>query len=156
MRYFTVALALYLLLSVASAVGAQTPEPTPAPWQGDLDDAITDIDSLGDSDTLSTDGNQIYDSDGQPMLPDFASESFATAFSYIKYIFVGDSRALFGPFAPIYRHIRIAFVLALPWMVFYFVKVAVVTGIKLALFIIRFALRVANAAANFADLFVPG
>ncbi|MEO0565107.1 MAG: hypothetical protein AAF125_23570, partial [Chloroflexota bacterium] len=65
---------------------------------------------------ITTDGRQIFDENGNPLLPDFASAEMITMIGYMKWVMSsGATRATFGPFALIVQHARIFLSLTLAW-----------------------------------------
>lgn len=64
-------------------------------------------------------GQILYDN--FPMLPRIDSAEIVELFSYMKYFLdFSNAQAIFGPFAPIVNHIKIALLLALAWFAIYF------------------------------------
>ncbi len=120
-----------LSLSLLFQVPTFTPEPigpTPTPtvnpteqsWLDRAGDIQSTVEAYVEEPPLSTDGTQLYDRDGNPLLPDFSSPEMLTMFGYIKWtIDPANTRAVFGPFAPIINHLRIIFVLSIAWFGFY-------------------------------------
>ena len=122
------------ILSLLFQVNTPTPEPNTADGIMDQIDKISaTAQALQDNLTFTTDGEQVYDADGKPLLPGYASPAMITTISHAKWMLdSSNTAAVFGPFAPIVNHIRIFFTLALTFFTVYFT----IRLIKLAL---RFA-----------------
>src|SRR6056297_2388597 len=124
-------IAFILSLSLLFQVPTFTPEPagpTPTPTVNPTEQSFLDeaqdiqstVEAFAQNPPLTTDGTQIYDRDGNPLLPDFQSANMLLAMCYMKWTLdPANTRAIFGPFAPIINHLRIAFVLSIAWFAFY-------------------------------------
>ncbi|MEO1440944.1 MAG: hypothetical protein AAFV33_11105 [Chloroflexota bacterium] len=100
------------------------PTATPVPEVEDVgnraEQIVATIDAFRNDPPLYTDGEQIYNRDGQPLLPALDTPELTQAFGYAKWVLdINNTRAIFGPFAPIVNHVRIFFTLVLAWFVFY-------------------------------------
>jgi hypothetical protein len=114
-------------------------EPTIQAVEDELQDYLGQVDDQQDNVILSTDGEQIFDENNNPMLPEFMSPAMLTTLSYMKFLLDSSmARAVFGPFAPIVNHIRLFVLLAFAWAVVYFAVSAIKLLIQLVLFLIRY------------------
>lgn len=122
-RNIVVSLAVCLvLILMVLPVGAQTNTPTPtptgtplAPEQNAFDYMATAAARLTETELTVSDG-QIY-RNGEALLPEF---DFQPVFGYVKWVFIGDMRRLFGVFAPVVSHFRVLLILAVMWIPFYY------------------------------------
>ena len=106
----------------------QVNTPTPVPMTeaddilGQVSDMSATAQAMESSQPITTDGSQIYDSNGVPLLPNSNSTAMINTVSYAKFVLDASSaQAIFGPFSPIITHIKIFFTLSLVWFSGYFV-----------------------------------
>ena len=124
-----------MILLLLFSILAQVPTPTPGV---DVGGYVATAQALTQELPITTDGEQIYDTKGSPLLPDVRSSTFITAIGYIKYALSGTgASALFGPFAPISLAFRNALFLAFLWFAFYWIFRMAVFMIKFGIFAIR-------------------
>lgn len=106
---------------------------------GDWGEYIEEAETLQDNETLSAGDNQIFTETGAPLLPALNSPEIITTLGYMKFVLDSQfSQQVFGVFAPIVQHVRIAFALVIAWLTFYGLQQLISILIRLVLFVIRF------------------
>lgn len=118
-----------IFLVTAVAVLAQDPTPTPlvtpnptqSLFENEAETYRPTAEALQSAPGITTDGQQVYDQFGNPLLPAFDSPQMITFFGYAKWALdANNTQAIFGPFSPIIRHMRIFLVLTIVWFTAYF------------------------------------
>lgn len=123
----------------------QDPIPTatpPADVRGIADDASqvqSTVEAFRNEPPISTDGEQIFDENGQALLPDVTGPNLTAALGYTKWVLdINNTRRVFGPFSIIVNHMRVFFSLVLAWFAFYGAWRLIRIAIKFALFLLKY------------------
>lgn len=128
---------LWLVVGVAAAQEPTatpfvTPNPTQSLFEDEAEGYQPTAEALQSAPGITTDGQQVYDENGNPLLPVWDSPAMLTFFGYSKWALdANNTQSIFGPFAPIIRHMRIFLVLTVTWFAGYF-------GFRLLKLLLRF------------------